>query len=143
MEIAHNKQTWKGFFTYYEGYEPFKKCIQVDFDMQISFDEDSFTGICSDSESKHIFEKPADVKGFIDEEKISFIKNYPCLYYKDEDGKIMLDRELKHPEIHYLGYFNENKRNISGTWEMVVYERKHLDYYLEEVISGEFEMKRI
>ncbi len=143
MNIAHDKQTWKGFFTYQDGYELIDQYIEVAFTMELTFNDNSFTGISTDSESENVFDKPATVKGFIDENKISFVKNYPCSYYKDENGKIILDRDSKHPDIHYLGFFDKDKKNISGTWEMTIYEEKHLDDYLEDVATGEFEIRRV
>lgn len=143
MKIAHNKQTWKGFFTYQDGYESIDQYIEVAFTMELTFNENSFVGISSDSESENAFDEPATVRGFIEEDKISFVLNYPCSYYKDENGKIVLDRNSKHPDIQYLGFFDEDKKSISGTWEMTVYEEKYLDDYLEEIANGEFEMGRV
>jgi hypothetical protein len=67
---------------------------------------------------------------------------YPCLYYKDENGKIVLDKSSEHPDIHYLGFFDDDLKNVSGNWEMVVYEEKYSDGYLEEILNGQFEMRK-
>jgi hypothetical protein len=143
MKITHNKQTWKGFFTYQEGYESIDQYLEVDFSMELTFTDNSFTGISSDSESAAFFDKPATVKGFIVENTISFVKNYPCNYYKNENGEIVLDRDSKHPDIFYLGFFDEDKKCFSGTWEMTLYEEAYGDDFLEEIANGEFEMRRV
>lgn len=143
MKAIHIKQNWKGFFSYLEGYDTIEQYRRAEFTMEITLMENVFVGISTDSESKHAFEKPATVKGFIEDDKISFIMKYPCLYYKDNTGKIIIDRSSEHPDIHYLGFFEENKSSVVGNWEMTIYEEKHVDGYLEEILNGEFEMRKL
>lgn len=143
MKIIRNKQVWKGTFTYNEGYDEIDQYKSVNFKMEIVFNDNSFVGTSTDSESESLFNEPAKVKGFTDDEKISFTLNYPCSYYKNDDGKIVLDEENKHPEIHYLGFWEEDKNSVSGNWEMKMYEEKYGDDYLEELATGEFEMRRV
>lgn len=143
MKIVDNEQIWKGFFSYLEGYEVIDSYIKVPFKMNLTFNGDSFVGTTIDSESENIFTEPIMVKGFIDNDKISYIVNYPYNYYKDENGKILVDKNLSHPNIEYLGYYDQIEKKFSGTWEMIVYEEKITeDEYLEEVVSGEFEIYR-
>jgi hypothetical protein len=144
MEIVDNKQTWNGFFTYQDGYESIYQYINVPFVMQLVFNGNSFVGTSTDAESENVFNQPATVKGFIEEDKISFVMKYPCYYYKDESGTILLDKDVQHPNIEYLGFYDSNERKFSGTWEMIIYEEKiSEDQFLEEVLNGEFEIKRI
>ena len=56
---------------------------------------------------------------------------------------IVIDKETQHPEIHYLGFWEEDTNSVSGTWEMKVSEEKYGDGYLEEIVNGGFEMQRI
>ena len=143
MKIVDDKQTWKGQFTYLQGYEIIDHYVKVLFKMDLIFNGNSFTGTSTDTESKNIFKEPIKVKGFIDNDKISFVINYPYNYYKDEDGKIMIDKNLRHPDIEYLGFYDQNEKKYSGTWQMINYEEKiSEDEYLEEVANGEFEIYR-
>ena len=143
MRIVDNKQTWKGFFTYKHDYEIIDTYINVKFQMDLIFDGNSFTGTSTDSESENIFEEPIIVKGFIENDLISFVKNYPYYYYKDEDGNIKLDKDLQHPKIEYLGYYDESEKKYSGTWQMKISEKKiSEDDYIEELADGEFEIYR-
>ena len=144
MQIVNHQQTWKGFFAYLEGFEAIDEYTTVEFTMEVTFNGNSFTGTATDTESENVFKEPALVKGFIEDDKISFVKNYPCYYYKDENGKIALDESLSHPNIEYLGFYDESEKKFLGTWEMIVDEEKiSEDQYLEEVISGDFEIQRI
>ena len=143
MRIVDNEQIWKGFFSYLQGYEIIDSYIKVPFKMNLTFNGDTFIGTTIDSESENIFTEPIMVKGFIENNKISFIVNYPYYYFKDENGKILVDKMLKHPNIEYLGFYDEMEKKFSGTWEMIIYEEKITeDEYIEEVANGEFEMYR-
>ena len=143
MKIVDNKQTWKGFFTYLDGYEIIDSYIKVEFQMDLTFNDNSFSGTSTDSESENIFVDPILVKGFIDEYMISFVINYPCYYYKDEDGTIKLDKNSQHPNIEYLGFYDQIEKKYSGTWEMIISEEIiSEDVYMEEVANGEFEIYR-
>ena len=143
MKTVQLNQIWKGFFTYLIGYDTIEQYKQVEFTMEITITENSFVGISTDSESRKAFDKPATVKGFIENDTISFVMKYPCLYFKDERGEIILDQSSEHPDIHYLGFFDYKKLIVHGNWEMIVYEEKYSDGYLEEILNGEFEMRKI
>ncbi|MCI9844363.1 hypothetical protein [Flavobacterium pectinovorum] len=143
MKIIDNKQIWKGFFTYLHGYEIIDTYVRVAFQMDLTFDGNSFTGTSTDSESENIFTEPIMVKGFIENDIISFVINYPYHYYKDEDGNIKLDKNAQHPTIEYFGYYEKSEKKYSGTWEMIIFEEKiSKDEYIEEVANGEFEIYR-
>lgn len=143
MRIVDNEQIWKGFFSYLQGYEILDSYIKVPFKMNLTFNGNSFVGTTIDSESENIFTEPIKVKGFIENDKISFIVNYPYFYFKDENGQILVDKNLKHPNIEYLGFYDEMEKKFSGTWEMIIYEEKITENeYIEEVASGEFEIYR-
>ena len=143
MRIVDNNQIWKGFFTYLHGYEIIDAYIKVAFQMDLTFNGNSFTGTSTDSESENIFIEPIIVKGFIENDIISFVINYPYHYYKDEDGNIKLDKNSQHPNIEYLGYYDESEKKYSGTWEMILsVEIISEDDQIEEVANGEFEIYR-
>jgi hypothetical protein len=143
MRIVDNEQIWKGFFSYLQGYEIIDSYIKVPFKMNLTFNGNSFVGTTIDSESENIFTEPIKVKGFIENDKISFIVNYPYFYFKDENGQILVDKNLKHPNIEYLGFYDEMEKKFSGTWEMIIYEEKIMENeYIEEVANGEFEIYR-
>lgn len=143
MKIVDNEQIWKGSFSYLEGYDAIDSYIQVSFKMNLTFEGDSFMGTTIDSESENIITEPILVKGFIDNDKISFVVNYPYYYYKDENDKILVDKTMDHPDIEYLGFYDQIEKKFSGTWEMIInVEKVTEDEYIEEVASGRFEIYR-
>ncbi len=142
MKTIHKKQYWKGTFTYQEGYELDNQIKEVEFTMEIEFVENSFTGISTDNESKSSFDKPAIVRGFADDDKISFVMKYPCAYFIDENGGVIIDPNSEHPDIHYLGFFEDDKLSVRGNWEMTISEQRYGYDYLEEILNGSFEMRK-
>ncbi|MHC0446152.1 hypothetical protein ACWA1F_12130 [Flavobacterium sp. 3-218] len=143
MKIVDNEQTWKGSFSYLEGYDVIDSYINVSFKMNLIFDGDSFVGTTIDSESENIITEPILVKGFIENDQISFVVNYPYHYYKDENDKILIDKNLSHPNIEYLGFYDQVEKKFFGTWEMIISAEKITEEeYIEEVASGGFEIYR-
>jgi len=143
MKLLKSEQKWKGHFTYLVGYETIDQYKEVTFSMDIIVNNDSFNGISTDSESSDAFDKPAKVKGFFEKDSISFILKYPCSYYKNEEDEIVLDKTSKHPDIHYFGYLDSTKREANGKWEMTLSQEEYGEDYIDEVVSGEFQMRRI
>ena len=139
MKVVHHKQSWSGYFTY-PIYDEDGKLLddveeRIPFEMSIQIQEGSFTGTATDEESKHLFNKPAIIKGFIEKNLISFTKQYPCLYYINEQGELTINTQEKHPEIRYTGFLNETQNEIIGEWE--------LGTSPGEGYWGEFELKKV
>jgi hypothetical protein len=144
MKIVDHNQTWKGFYTYSydDGYT--NQDVEVTFIMELTFNDNSFEGISNNTETENLFTEPTLVKGFIQDNIISFTLNYPCVYYKDENGNIQLDEDSQNHIVEYFGYYDEDEKKFSGTWEIIVSEEKiSEDDYIQEVAYGEFEIQRI
>ncbi len=122
MKIIDILQNWSGYFTYpvYDEKGNVREDVEerISFKMSINLHDGSFTGTAEDEESKSLFHQPASVKGFIEKNLVSFTKQYPYLYYINEQGELATDREQKHPEIRYTGFFNDTENEIIGEWEM-------------------------
>ena len=139
MKLVYSKQHWSGYFTYPiydEKGELTDEEYRVPFTMNINIHEQSFTGTAIDEESKHLFDNPATIKGFIEKNLFSFIKQYPCYYFINEDGELAADKTKQHPEIRYTGFLNEAKNEVVGEWEMGPTPS-------EEGYWGDFELKKI
>ncbi|MEN9337242.1 MAG: hypothetical protein RLZZ500_2229 [Bacteroidota bacterium] len=144
MKIVHAKQIWKGWFMYPELEDVDYNPIPVSFGLEITVENDSFTGIATDEEAGHLFDEPIRVTGFFQDHIISFVKKYPCLYFSDETGNLTIDPTKNHPDIYYYGTIDSSKTQVNGTWEMVIQSIAIDDGdYLEQVHSGAFEMRRI
>lgn len=113
----------------------------VRFNMSLKDTNGIIEGTCSDNENDGGNPEFANVSGFVEGEIVSLVKIYPCLWYYDENGNIMHDKNQKHPEIRYYGRIKENK--IIGTWEMELNEKSFGYGYFAEVIQGTWEMTKI
>ncbi|MEP0264132.1 hypothetical protein [Dokdonia sp.] len=139
MKIVYIKQNWSGYFTYpvYDEKGNLLDDVEdrIPCEMSIQIHDGTFTGIATDEESKHLFDKPATIKGFIEKNLISFTMQYPCLYYTNEQGELAIDSHKEHPEIRYTGFLNDIENEIIGEWEIGTLPG--------ESDWGEFELKKI
>jgi hypothetical protein len=109
--------TWKGVYT--QMLQDEKSLFEVDFEMNLTGDEDGFIGACKDLEIEVGVKEKSKIRGFIDDMMISLVKEYEHLILLDiENEEFILDKESKHPEIHYYGTYNESNQRFEGTWEI-------------------------
>jgi len=116
---------------------PFEFRMEVELD-----DEQSFTGTVWEEEFSGITGKGLTVKGFIDENHISFVKQYPCLYDAGENGEIIIDESKHGHEVIYDGHWNEELGSWFGEWEIEVKtELVSFHKFESSLFIGVFEMK--
>lgn len=143
MRIISENEIWKGFFSYEDGYSSLTSLKEVKFLINIFIDDFSFKGVAEDEESKEYFDKPATVKGFFENDFISFVMKYPHLYFLDENNKIVVDKQSKHPDVNYYGVFDRESKSYKGEWEMIYDVEQLSDGIIEEVFSGNWELKKV
>lgn len=116
-----------------------------EFRMEVEIDEKhSFYGTVWEEEFSGITGKLITVKGFIDEDHISFVKKYPCLYSIDQEGKTKIDETKHGHEVIYDGYWNEESGKWHGEWEIEgETEVFHFDKIKTRVYIGAFEMSMV
>ena len=110
---------WKGEFTLGPEYGS-EVGKSFNFILDIQDENGTFSGTCIDDETDGKFSEPIIVTGFWNNEVISFIKQYPFLYYTNDDGEIIIDREQKHPEITYTGEYDNALNKFSGDFELTI-----------------------
>lgn len=145
--ISKGRQIWKGHFTYIN--EDEEGAVHEDvntFEMELVFNKNSFSGTKFDHDTKNLFDKPITVNGFIEDKIISFIVMYPYYFYIDEEGNTVIDYETQYPGSQYEGKYNTEEKKFEGLWKIQIGDFKEglfQDDYIEEFISGNWEMKRI
>jgi hypothetical protein len=82
------------------------------------------------------------VNGFIEDDLISFIKQYPAYYSVNENDEVLIDRDQKHPTIHYYGTYDENASTLSGTWEIET-EHPEFPFQYSLISLGSWEIKSV
>ena len=115
------------------------------FRMKIELDAKlNFTGTIWEDEFSRISGKSITVRGFIDDDHISFVKKYPCKYESNENLEVVIDKDKPGHEVIYDGYWNEELENWSGEWEIEGdIELFHINQIKTSVYIGRFEMKEI
>ncbi len=134
-----SKIKFEGFFEYEDDFPD--SPYQVHFQLIVTVKDGVLKGTGWDDESTHLFNEPAVVNGFIKDNFVSFVKDYPCLYYKNEQQIMVVDKTKNHPSVNYRLDYSEKEQKWIGKWEMVVDEMILGDYdHLEEVYDGYCEM---
>jgi len=128
---------WNGFYNYDS--EEFSG-VSIRFSMSLNLKKGEITGKCYDSVDDGGFAEAARIRGFIEDNKISLIKQYPHLIYIDEAGEYIRDKSQKHPEIHYLGEIADGM--VKGTWETNLHSINRGDEVAVDQITGKWEMKK-
>lgn len=113
--------------------------------MEVEIDEKlCFTGSVSEEEFSGIIGRLLSVKGFIDGDHISFVKQYPCLYEFDENREVIIDESKRGHEVIYDGYWDETKAIWTGEWEVEgETEIFQFDMIKNKVFLGKFEMNML
>ena len=137
--------TWTGFFTQLLGNEDDRYVAEFEFRMEITENENGFTGKCWDMEIEEGENEVSNIRGFRDGNMISFIKEYDNLItYDDKTDELVLDKESdSNEEIHYFGTFDSEKKAFIGEWEIKLDETKIPEGFDVEMECGDWEMKKI
>lgn len=114
-----------------------------DFTLELIENDGDIEGICIEPGISEIFDKPITVNGFISDSFLSFTKQYPYMYYYDEFGKIIMEKDKPHPEISYSGEFDFNSDSFIGEFEMVVDSINYGEGWLEDILRGTWTLKRL
>lgn len=133
------KRSWVGRY----GYTFDEDTRYFSFEMNASFQNGSFEGDVHEEEFSGLTSDTVHIKGFIEEDMISFVKTYPYFWTYDDQGNIIMDKEKKGHEVVYEGYFDEGTGSWSGQWEVLMSEEKtYPGQYKQQFIIGPWDMKR-
>ncbi len=134
---------WVGHFAYGKEYGKGIAGERVQFRLFVDYFQDGqFIGRSVDLEGIGANYKIAQVNGYINENFISFTKQYPHLYGLDEAGNTIENKGKPHPIVSYSGEYNTNTKTFSGQWEL----RREIapvgEYWLEDISTGTWEIRR-
>lgn len=130
---------WNGKYSYENNFD---EANSFGFILKVKYHNTSFEGIALDEEFTVLTGEHAVIKGFIDNEHISFVKKYPFKFEEQEDGSILIDREKKGHEVIYNGFLNKDIGVWEGEWEILQNEVQiSMGKYEEFLITGFWQMK--
>lgn len=119
--------------------------FSIEFKMTLELDEEfNFIGTVWEQEFSEISNLEGLVKGFIENEHISFVLTYPCFYGCDENDQIIIDKSKPGHDVIYDGFWDSESQSWIGEWEIEgPTEISFLDQIKTEVIIGNFQMKLV
>jgi hypothetical protein len=132
--------TWAGYYYYGADYGEELHEEKVKFMLFLSQKNFKFEGTSVDYEGEISNFEKADIKGFIQNDFISFIKQYPVAILLDDDNNLITDQSKPSPEIHYTGHYNQTTKIFSGKWEMVIDRESDSLGDMEYLNTGRWEM---
>lgn len=107
-----------------------------------NFKNGQFTGRSIDLEGIGANYEIAQVSGFIDENFISFTKQYPHFYGLYEAGNTVDDKNKQHPSVSYTGDYNPDTKTFAGQWELRMEIQPVGEYWLEDICTGTWVIRR-
>ena len=116
---------WKGTFTYGDGYDG------------------EFSGLSVDLESKDYMSEPVTIAGFLEDEMISFTKQYPYFFHVTEQGEFVVNKNKFHPEVIFSGEYLEAEGKYVGDWEILAASIQFGYESDESSWTGSWEMARV
>jgi hypothetical protein len=134
---------WIGYFTYGPEYGEDVAGEKVQFIIFVdSFNNGEFVGRSVDTEGIGATFEVAQLKGFIEDNFISFTKQYPHFYGLDEAGNTVADKTKQHPMVSYAGEYNAATKTFSGQWELRLEIAPVGEYWLEDICTGSWEIHK-
>jgi hypothetical protein len=133
---------WQGEYTLGQEYES-GEGISSEFLLDIIEKKGILKGTCTEPGISELFSNPITIKGFIEGVLISFIKQYPCLFFITEDNQYRIDTSQKHPDIEYQGEYDEETDSFHGTFTMISDATQYGYGWFEDVLSGSWRMHRV
>jgi hypothetical protein len=137
---------WKGHYRFYYFDENSDEIIidETKFNFAVNFEavNGEFTGLVKEENIE--MDKSIVIKGFFEDNLISFEKKYPYFWTYDENGNNILDKTKPHYKIYYTGIFDASRMTMSGEWEMPVEIITEFNGdIVDEYQSGSWELQKV
>jgi hypothetical protein len=133
---------WVGTAIYGDGYEKIAG-RRNDFMLTIIETDGEITGSLIDQECVFVFKSAIPITGFLNDETISFTRNYPYYYYSSEKpGHFYVNKKSPPYEVLYSGDYNAEKAYFVGSWELATNVVKTGTVYEKEQGFGHWVMRR-
>jgi hypothetical protein len=134
---------WFGYFSYGPEYGEQLEGERVIFSLLIQeIFNNKFKGKCIELEGRGASTEVSHIEGFIENNFISFRKEYSTYYTLDESGNEGKHLPFLHPRLSYTGSFNQSNETFSGTWEIIANEIPAGEGTFADVFTGHWEISR-
>lgn len=116
-----NNINLKGLWTFVIVYGPEYGDVEnqeLIFEAEFSQDDDTFTAVGVDKSGVGMSPDLAKIKGFLDGNDISFVKQYEYSHYVTDDGETVVDKSDKGHDINYFGTYDSLNNLFYGDWDI-------------------------
>jgi hypothetical protein len=132
---------WEGTIIYGPGYGE-NENKELYFNIDIVQTKDTFTGTAVDTRGVGVNPDNALIKGFVEDNEVSFVKQYASTLWFDENNTEILLKDKPSPEINYWGTFDSVTNSIKGNWEIIITGKETEEGWLVDIATGTFTMRR-
>ncbi|MBP6688199.1 MAG: hypothetical protein KA160_10110 [Lacibacter sp.] len=135
---------WTGYYEYGPLYGDQLYGEKVSFQLNLNdLGDDTFEGVCQDMEGIGSEKGVAKIKGFINDNFISFTKEYDDVWMFDEAGnEEPNDPKVLSSQLSYKGTYNPHKREFTGEWEILSSIKLSDGSISEQIYYGTWAMKK-
>ena len=110
------------------------------FEAEFSQSDDMFTAVGIDKDGVGMSPDLAKIKGFLDGDKISFVKQYEFSHYASGDGKTIVDNNNPGHEINYFGTYDAVNNLFYGDWDITTRPK---GFWYDITCTGTWTMERL
>lgn len=139
--------SWKGEYTYGQGYPREVRGTKQEFILGMTFSDTSFDGICEDMYTRDFFKKPANISGKVIGHRIWFSKRYPSLLTADENMQTIVVPDQPSLDIIYSGYYSgglfSRAPSFRGEWKIIAPDIEVNGKIVTPIIGGKWSMKKV
>lgn len=126
---------WFGFYEYGEHYPEEVTGEKVIFSIHIEkLADNKFSGKCIELTGTHLIEEISFIEGFVEDNFISFQKNYKGKYGFDEEGRPVQPEDDFLHELNYEGQYDAVSGCFTGEWE--IWQNDRLPGDLNYILTG-------
>jgi hypothetical protein len=134
---------WEGHYSYGYGYSEERRKIKVGFYVKMVLSDGLLNGTCEEYVTKVHMNESARLTGFIEGNRISFVKQYACHFEVGEDRNIKVYPSRPSPMIQYSGTYNPVSGIFSGEWMIEVVSKGRFGKDRVCKFSGRWEMRKV
>ncbi len=110
------------------------------FEAEFSQNEDTFTAVGIDKSGVGMSSDLAKIRGFLDGDTISFVKQYEFSHYASEDGNTIIDKNNVGHEINYFGTYDSTSDLFYGDWDITTRPK---GFWYDLTATGTWTMRRV
>jgi hypothetical protein len=125
---------WVGYYEYGLGYDLPYFGQRVKYQIEVTFEDDNIIGTASEEKSEYSVDSKATIKGYIEDDLISFVKTYPIKSTIQEDHTIQNSKGEQF--VNHTGILDQDKMVMYGLWTIEIHTIEKDEFYEPNQCEG-------